>query len=149
MKYKVGVVSGKFRLLHVGHKEVLLKASLESIEQLIVIIHVNEKYKRYSTVEELEKSISEILSSTDKQCKIIATDKIFETIGEWEEYVMNIIGHTSILMFNSKEDYINVKLDNKYIKCITSNDVSVSNIEDDILNNVYVAEEFIKYIKKI
>ncbi len=150
MSYKVGIVSGKFRILHNGHKEVIKKASKEDIDKLVVIIHTNEKYVRYSTINSLTSALEQILEETKKPYEIIKTDQIFNTLSQWEDFIITTIGHKSILMFNSKEDYPNEKLDNKYIKCAQYEGVSATLIEDKLLNNIYdenIVDEFVNKIK--
>ncbi|MFV0289000.1 MAG: AAA family ATPase [Mycoplasmatales bacterium] len=149
--YQVGVVSGKFRLLHKAHKEVLIRATLENIKSLVVIIHDNETIHRYSTLEELRVSIGTILKDTHMPYKIIVCQEIFPDIITWENFVIEQIGHQDILMFNSKEDYENITLDNKFIHCKNLKTISVTEIEKnpyDIEFYEKVAKEFMPYINK-
>lgn len=150
-KYKIGVVSGKFRLLHKGHKEVMIRATLENIEKLVIIIHDNPNINRYSTLSELRIAIGEILREIDFDYEIIICNEIFEETTDWENFVIDKIGHDDILMFNSKEDYENILLKNKYIQCKNLSTISASTIETNPYNIDYyeqVAQEFMPYINK-
>lgn len=66
MNKNIGVVSGKFRILTKGHKEYLVNAMTEKINELHVIICDYEGINRFSTIEELKQSISEILRKYEK-----------------------------------------------------------------------------------
>ncbi len=149
--YKVGVVSGKFRLLHKAHKEVLIRATLEHIESLVVIIHENDSINRYSSLQELRIAIGTILKDVHMDYKIIICNQTFDTIKEWENFVINKVGHDNILMFNSKEEYPNELLDNKFIECKNLKTISSTLIEKNPYDiEVYekVAKEFMPYINK-
>ncbi len=149
MSYEVGVISGKFRILHKGHKEVILKAAKEDIKKLVIICHIHEDYKRYSSIFGLKKALQSILDQTNKPYDIIMTKKKFRTIVEWEEFVMREVNSKNVVMYNSKEDYNNVLLPNKYIKCPGYENVSATEIvlklkEGKISNEI--APEFLPYL---
>ncbi len=149
--YKVGVVSGKFRLLHKGHKEVMIRATLENIDKLVIVIHDNNDIHRYSSISELRIAIGQILSEIDFDYEIIICNESFDSIEGWETFVINKIGHDDILMFNSKEDYDNILLDNKFIECKNLRTISASTIETNPYNIDYyeqIAQEFMPYLNK-
>lgn len=150
-KYKVGVVSGKFRLLHKAHKEVIVRATLENIEKLVIVIHDLKGIERYSTIAELRIAIGEILKDIDMEYEIIICKEEFSNIKKWEQFVIEKVGHNDILMFNSKEDYENILLDNMYINCKNALSVSATKIEQnpyDINSYEQISKEFMPYINK-
>ncbi len=148
---KLGIVSGKFRIFHKGHKDVILKAIQCDIDKLVIVIHNQKSVKRYSTIEELKKSIKEVLKDANKDYEIIYTTKDFNDFDDWEEYILNKFKGWDILMFNSKEDYQNIKLNNTFINCDVPLSLSASNIEEDPFkeeNYNNIPKEFNKFVKK-
>ncbi len=149
---KVGIISGKFRLLHKGHKEALIRASFEKIDKLLVIIDNSNDYKRYSTVENLNIAINETLQGIDHlKHEVIVCSQDVSTIEKWEAYVIDTVGHQNIVMFNSKEDYKNKRLENKFIKCPNSIGVSSTEIEREPFNYenyANIANEFKKFMNR-
>ncbi len=148
---KLGIVSGKFRIFHKGHKDVILKAIQCDIDKLVIVIHNQKDVKRYSTIKELKSSIKEVLKDSKKEYEIIYTTKDFSVFDDWEEYILNKFKGWDILMFNSKENYQNVKLNNTFINCDVPLSLSASNIEEDPFkkeNYNNIPSEFNKFVKK-
>ncbi len=148
---RLGIVSGKFRIFHKGHRDVILKAIQCDIDKLVIIIHNQKDVKRYSTIEELKNSINEILKEVDKEYEIVYTTKNFSDFDEWEEYVLNKFKGWDILMFNSKENYQNIKLNNTFINCDVPLSVSASEIEKNPFgkeNFKNISEEFKSFLKQ-
>lgn len=151
MTYKAGVVSGKFRLLHKAHKEILTRATLENIEQLYIVIINSPNIKRYSTISELRIAIGNMMKDIDMKYTIIISNQEFDDIESLERFVIEQIGHDDILMFDSKDEHKNVLLDNKFITCSASINISSSQIEANpyrIDNYENIAKEFMPYINK-
>lgn len=151
MTYKVGVVSGKFRLLHKAHKELVTRATLESIEELYIIIIDNPSIKRYSSIAELRIAIGNIMKDIDMKYTIVICDREYEQIEDLEKFVIGKVGHDDIVMFDSKDEHPNVLLDNKFITCSASINISSSQIEANpyrIDNYENIAKEFMPYINK-
>lgn len=98
-EYKYGVVAGKFRILHKAHKEFLINAITENIEELHIIICNSNKYERYSTINELQQAISEILRDykTPYYFHIYNEDKqptVDDANEEWDKQVVEYIIET-------------------------------------------------------
>ncbi len=148
---KLGIVSGKFRIFHKGHKDVILKASKYDIDKLIVIIHDQKNIKRYSTIKELENTIHNVLKNEKIEYEIVYTSKEFKNFDIWEDYILEKFEGWDILMFNSKENYKNIKLKNTFINCDVPLTMSASNIEESPFskeNSNYIAEEFKPFLKR-
>ncbi len=151
MTYKAGVVSGKFRLLHKAHKELLTRATLENIEELYIVIIDDPKMRRYSSIAELRIAIGNMMRDIDMKYTIIISEKEFDEIEDLERFIIENIGHNDILMFDSKDEHQNVLLDNKFITCSASINISSSQIEANpyrIDNYENIAKEFMPYINK-
>lgn len=151
MGHKVGVVSGKFRLLHKAHKEVLTRASLEDIEELHIIIIDDSNIKRYSKISELRIAIGNIMRDIDIKYVIHITNCNPYNICELEQFIISKLGHDDIVMFDSKRTYQNIFLDNKFIKCSASRNISSSQIEESpyqVDNYENIAKEFMPYVNK-
>ncbi len=149
--YKVGVISGKFRLLHKAHKELMTRATLENIEELFVVIIDSPSIKRYSSLAELRIAIGNIMRDIDMKYTVVISKTEFESIKDLELFVIENVGHDDILMFDSKDEHPNVLLDNKFITCSASINISSSQIEANpyrIDNYENIAKEFMPYINK-
>lgn len=149
--YKVGAISGKFRLLHKAHKELMTRATLENIDELYIVIIDSPNIKRYSSIAELRIAIGNIMKDIDMKYTIVISNKEFEDIKELEQFIIERVGHDDILMFDSKDKHHNVLLDNKFITCSASINISSSQIEANpyrINNYENIAKEFMPYINK-
>lgn len=149
--YKVGAISGKFRLLHKGHKELMTRATLQPIDELYIVIIDSPELKRYSSIAELRIAIGNIMKEIDMKYTIIISNVEFDNIESLEQFIINSVGHDDILMFDSKEKHPNVLLDNKFITCSASLNISSSQIEANpyrIDNYENIAKEFMPYINK-
>ncbi len=133
---KIGAVSGKFRILHNAHKEYILKATLY-VDVLHIFIVDDPSIERYSSVIETKKAIIQILKGIEIEYYIHIAPKIDSMI-EWDEYVIELLGTTEVIMFNSKEEYSNVKLQTGYINCQHALSISASEIE----KNPYLEHNF-------
>lgn len=150
-QYKVGVVSGKFRLLHKAHKELLTRATLENIDELSIVIIDSPNIKRYSSISELRIAIGNVMKDIDMNYTIVISNQEFSSIEKLEEFIINSVGHDDILMFDSKDEHQNVRLDNKFITCSASINISSSQIEANPYrtdNYENIAKEFMPYINK-
>ncbi len=149
-KYEVGVISGKFRLLNKAHKEFFIRSTLESINKLVIVIFDLSSIKRFSTISELRTAIGEILKEIDIPYEVIICKEEFLDVVDFEDFLINKIGHDNILMFNSKVEYNNVKLNNKFITC-ENYKIASSEIEKNLYKIRYyeqIAKEFMPYINK-
>ncbi len=150
-QYKVGVVSGKFRLLHKAHKELLTRATLENIDELCIVIINSPEMKRYSSISELRIAIGNMMKDIDMSYSIVISENEFADIEQLEDFIIENVGHDDILMFDSKDSHANIKLDNKFITCSASINISSSQIEANpyrIDNYENIAKEFMPYINK-
>lgn len=151
MGHKVGVISGKFRLLHKAHKEVMTRATLEDIEELYIIVINPSHIKRNSTITELRIAIGNMMADIDMKYTIVVTDREYNEITEFEQFIIDQVGHDDIIMFDSKSNYHNVRLANKFITCSASINISSSQIEASpyrMDNYENIAKEFMPYINK-
>lgn len=149
--HKVGVISGKFRLLHKAHKELMTRATLEEITELYIVILDGPQTKRFSTISELRIAIGNIMKDIDMKYTILINPNPEPSVLELEQYVINKIGHDDIVMFDSKEKHQNILLDNKFITCSASINISSSQIEEfpySTENYENIAKEFMPYINK-
>lgn len=154
LKYKTGVVSGKFRLLHKGHKELFIQAS-GLCEKLHVIIDADEKHERYTSVLELKQAIGKIFQSinipnTNFDIHVISK-QITDTL-EWDKKVLELVPECQVI-FNSKEDYPNIILHNEFLTLNEKAEqvVFASVLEKDIYktNNFnLLAKEYQPYLNK-
>lgn len=147
---KVGVVSGKFRIFHKGHKDVILKATQYDIDKLAIIIHDQKSVKRYSSLEDLILCIKDVLKDCDIKYEIIVTRDDYSDFENWEEFILKTFDGDDILMFNSKENYKNIKLKNTYINCDVDINMSASDIEINPFchkSNNEIADEFKPFFK--
>ncbi len=133
---KIGAVSGKFRILHNAHKEYILKSTLY-VDVLHIFIVDDPVIERYSTVIETKKAIIQMLKGIEIEYYIHIAPKI-DSMLEWDEYVIELLGINDIIMFNSKEEYSNVKLQTGYINCQHALSISASEIE----KNPYLEHNF-------
>lgn len=150
-EYQVGVVSGKFRLLHKAHKEVLTRATLEPIKELYIVVFDNPDINRYSSLAELRIAIGNMMKNIYMKYTIIISSDPAQDIAKLEQLVCEHAGHTNILMFDSKEPHRNINLDNKFITCSASINISSTQIEANpyrVDNYENIAKEFMPYINK-
>lgn len=153
---KFGVVAGRFRLLHVGHKEYFIRA-MDCCDELHVFI-CDMDVKRYSTIIETRIAIGTILQKYDTPYKIhIVRREQMKTMQvpsqQWDQYIIDTLrcDKEQIIVFDSKEVYGNVLLKNQYLKTYTPDHVSVSAIEHAPLsahNALYIVPEFIPFMNK-
>lgn len=150
-QYKAGIVSGKFRLLHKAHKELMTRATLENIDELYIVIINSPNIKRYSSIAELRIAIGNMMKGIDMKYSVIISNQEFSSIEALEKFIIEKVGHDDILMFDSKDKHPNILLDNKFINCSASINISSSQIEANpyrIDNYENIAKEFMPYINK-
>ncbi len=161
--YRYGVIAGKFRILHKAHKEFIINAVTENIEELHIIICDKPEYDRYSSINELQYAFSEILREYGVPYYFHLYNEIEATTAEsaneyWDRTVIDFVksihpGATAeeIVAFNSKEAYKNKLIDNKFLKISQRLNDSASDIEGDLYkeeNYLSIAPEFAKYINR-
>jgi hypothetical protein len=123
-------ISGKFRMLHQAHVELLIRAINISENVHIFIVDV-PKYVRFSTVPELKKAFEILLKQlafTNYEIHIINEE--LDSLS-WDKKVLELVPKMEV-MIDSKESYGNQLVGNKYIKLNHSLNISVSSIENDV-----------------
>lgn len=148
---KIGVVSGRFRLLHKAHKEVITRATLEDIDELCIIVIDSPGTKRYSTITELRIALGNMLQGIDLDYQVLVISKEIATTEELEDFVIAHYQHHNIVMYDSRVRYQNVKLMNQFIYCPLSEKITTASIEDnpyEIENYENIAAEFMPYINR-
>lgn len=149
LKYQEAGISGKFRLLHKAHTELLLRATGLASTIHIFIVDMPH-YKRYSTIEELKQAFSKVfqkLGHTSYQLHVINQELQGE---QWDEHILQLAPNIEV-MFDSKEIYGNILIKNDYIELIHTKSISATSIEEnplDYLLNDLIAPEFRPYLNK-
>ncbi len=146
---KYGAVSGKFRILHNAHKEYIVKATLE-VDVLHVFIVDDPQIKRYASIKQTQAAIGKILQELDITYYIHIAPYTTDMLA-WDNYVIETVGHDDIIMYNSKEEYTNVKLETGYINCEHALSISASEIEKNPFadhNFRNIAGEYMPYLNK-
>lgn len=149
-RYGVGVVAGRFRILHKAHKELILKA-YSLCDTLHIIINDDHTIDRIGTIEDIRISIAKVLQGvgghgTRPQFHIHVVDNLSGL--EWDQKVLELVPDMEVI-FNSKEDYCNEILVSEYLNLRSSQDISASQIESDFINNRHlIAHEYRPVINK-
>ena len=153
---KIGVIAGKFRLLHIGHKEYILRA-MDNCDELHIFIY-DDASKRYASLIETRIAIGAILQKygTPYKIHIITADKMQNITCPslaWDQYIIDTIDckPEQIAVFDSKEIHGNIILNNHYLHTYTPEAISVSEIEKAPLsahNAIYIIPEFMPFMNK-
>ena len=145
--YQEAGIAGKFRMLHIAHKELVLRA-IGLCEHVHVFIVDLPSYKRYTTIEELQSAFRAIFASvgfTAYSLHVITEDLSGEA---WDRRVLELAPNINA-MFDSKELYDNILVENAFIPLKSSLDISVSAIEQypyEAYNASLIAREFWPYM---
>lgn len=148
---KVGVVSGRFRLIHKAHKEVITRATLEKIDELCIVVIDSPQTKRYSTISELRIAFGNILQHIDMKYQILILQEKITSTTQLEDLIIDHYQHRNIVMFDSRVKYQNQQLENKFIDCPLSSKITTASIEEnpyEISNYENIATEFMPYINR-
>ncbi|MGL5041896.1 MAG: AAA family ATPase [Culicoidibacterales bacterium] len=133
-KYKNGAVSGKFRLIHMAHKEILIQAA-GLCEHLDIFITQSTSTRYHLTTVEQKRIIASILADIDFKnyhLHIISDDNL--TTLMWDQLLLKHNPQLQVI-FNSKEDYSNILLRNEMLNInyqLNGLPLSVSEIEKDL-----------------
>lgn len=149
LKYKHAGIAGKFRLLHKAHVELILRAICYT-EHLHIFIVDLPTYKRYATIDKLKQSFIEIFRQLDYPNYHIHIIKENLSGQVWDEKLLELVP-TLETMFDSKEVYGNILVNNEFIKLDASSEISVTNIEQNLYDKHYfylITKEFRQYINK-
>ncbi len=156
--YRYGIVGGKFRLLHYAHREYFIQA-IGEVEKLYIVIS-NGDFKRYATLAETQQSIGKIMQNmgfkAGKDYEICIAP-YFSDNEVWENWLIENLAIKNInewIIFNSKEDYKNIKFQNKFLKLESAENIeniSATHIEEDpytLINSNFICKEFLTYMNK-
>lgn len=148
-KYEHAGIAGKFRLLHKAHVELVLR-SLGYTETLHIFIVDVPSYKRYASIDELCESFRLLFEELGvvRYALHVITEEL--TGAAWDQKLLEIVPSLEA-MFDSKEAYGNLLLQNEFIPLNISSDVSVTKIEPAIYNSenfCLIAKPFRQYLTK-
>ncbi len=156
--HKYGIVGGKFRLLHYAHREYFIQAMGE-VEKLYIVISHGD-FKRYATIAETQQSVGKIMqnmgfkSGEDYE---VCVAPYFADNQDWEEWLvknLEVKNKEDWIIFNSKENYKNIKFKNKFLKLESAENIesiSATQIEEDpytLINSNFICKEFLTYMNK-
>lgn len=146
LRYENVVVSGKFRLLHIGHRELLIRAI--GLGNHVSVVICNGNFTRYSSINQLKIAISKIFQSLNFSNYTIHVTNNMEEGEEWDRELLRLVPNLDVIL-NTKEDYKNILIKNLFVECSTPLTVSVSAIETDFYNSCHlVAKEFQPFLNK-
>lgn len=149
-----GAISGKFRIIHVAHKELMIQA-MGKVDHLHVFVCDVPNIKRYATILETKIAIGEILKKYDTPFTIhVLTPTELEDAPapspEWDRLLLSKAGQLDVI-FDSKEAYGNVIIRNEYINLFNSKRISASDIEKNPYGDYeasLIAPEFMRFMNK-
>lgn len=148
-KYQHAGIAGKFRLIHLAHVE-LLKCASDLTEVLHIFIVDMPEYQRYCSIAELLHAFADICATID------ITNYQFHIIQEnvqgiaWDQKLLALVPQLEV-MFDSKEQYGNLLVQNEFLKLKSASTISVTEIEEHFLeakHTSYIAPQFLKYMKQ-
>lgn len=156
--HKYGIVGGKFRLLHYAHREYFIQAMGE-VEKLYIVISDGD-FKRYATIAETQQSIGKIMQNmgfkAGKDYEICIAPYFADNL-DWENWLiksLKVENKEEWIIFNSKEEYTNIKFKNKFLKLESAENIeniSATHIEEDpytLINSNFICKEFLTYMNK-
>jgi len=142
-KYKNAGIAGKFRLLHKAHVELILRA-MSYTETLHVFIVDLPVYQRYASIEDLIACFDMIFAHlTDQNYEIHVMTEELSGLA-WDTRLLELVPELEA-MFDSKEPYDNILVQNQFIALNIGKTVSVTDIEQALYkpeNFALIAEEF-------
>lgn len=156
--YKYGIVGGKFRLLHLAHREYFIQAMGE-VEKLYIVV-TNGNFERYATIFETQQAIGKIMMhmgftvGKDYEIKIAPYTENQDVWEGWLIENLNVQNADDWVIFNSKEDYPNKKFQNKYLKLFSVENIdkiSATALEENpytLVNSNFICQEFLTYMNK-
>ncbi len=156
--HKYGIVGGKFRLLHYAHREYFIQAMGE-VEKLYIVISHGD-FKRYASMAETQQSVGKIMQNMGFKAGEdyeICIAPYFDNNQDWEDWLienLKIQNQDDWIIFNSKENYENIKFKNKFLKLESAaniENISATQIEEDpytLVNSNFICKEFLTYMNK-
>lgn len=151
---KHGAICGKFRIIHVAHKELMIQA-MGKVDHLHIFVCDVPHLKRYATILETKIAIGEILKKYDTPFTIytLSPEELADAPApspEWDRLLLSKAGHIDII-FDSKEVYGNTLIHNEYINLFSSKKISASDIEKNPYGSYessLIAPEFMRFMNK-
>jgi len=148
-KYKNAGIAGKFRLLHKAHVELILRA-MSYTETLHVFIVDLPVYQRYASIDDLIACFDTIFAHlTNQNYEIHVITEELSGLA-WDKHLLELVPELEA-MFDSKEPYDNILVENQFIALNMGKTVSVTNIEQALYkpeNFALIAEEFKYFLTK-
>ncbi|MFV0430726.1 MAG: AAA family ATPase [Alphaproteobacteria bacterium] len=156
--YKNGIVAGKFRLLHLAHREYFIQAMGE-VEKLYIVITEGD-FERYASLAETQQAVGKIMMrmgfKVGADYEIIVAPHT-KSQDEWEDWLIANLAIKDIqdwVIFNSKEDYPNNKFNNHYLELFSVGNIdkiSATALEESpytLVNSNFICQEFLTYMNK-
>ncbi len=156
--YRYGIVGGKFRLLHYAHREYFIQAMGE-VDKLYIVISQGD-FKRYASLAETQQSVGKIMQNMGFKAGEdyeICIAPYFDNNQDWEDWLIEKLDIKNLaewIIFNSKEEYTNIKFKNKFLKLESAaniENISATHIEEDpytLVNSNFICKEFLTYMNK-
>ena len=146
-KITAGAICGKFRIVHMAHKELVLKAS--SIVDELNIFIVDDNCKRYISIDDTISVFKEIAQSVDLSYKIHVINAKSDQY-DWDKMLEKYCGTKDMVVFNSKEDYDNKFINNQFLSLDTPVSLSATDLEKNMYarcNSLFISPEFLNKVK--
>ncbi|MGL4662919.1 MAG: AAA family ATPase, partial [Culicoidibacterales bacterium] len=149
-----GAICGKFRIIHVAHKELMIQA-MGKVDHLHIFVCDVANIKRYASILETKIAIGEILKKYDTPFTIhvLSPQELIDSPApspEWDRLLLSKAGQIDVI-FDSKEVYGNTLLHNEYINLFSSKKISASDIEKNPYGDYeanLIAPEFMRFMNK-
>lgn len=151
---KHGAICGKFRIIHIAHKELMIQA-MGKVDHLHIFICDVPNIKRYASLLETKIAIGEILKKYDIPFTIhtLTSQELIDAPApspEWDRLLLSKAGQLDVI-FDSKEIYGNTLIQNEYITLFSSKKISASDIEKNPYSDYessLIAPEFMRFMNK-
>lgn len=149
-----GAICGKFRIIHIAHKELMIQA-IGKVDHLHVFLCDVPNIKRYASILETKIAIGDILKKYDTPFTIhvLNAEELTNAPAPskaWDQLLISKAGKLDII-FDSKEVYGNTLIVNEYIHLFSSKKISASDIEKNPYGDyesTLIAPEFIRFMNK-
>lgn len=149
-----GAICGKFRIIHIAHKELMIQA-MGKVDHLHIFVCDVANIKRYASILETKIAIGEILKKYDTPFTIhvLSPQELKDAPApslEWDKLLLSKVEKLDVI-FDSKEVYGNTIIHNEYLNLFNSKKISASDIEKnpygDYESNL-IAPEFMRFMNK-
>lgn len=148
-----GAICGKFRIIHIAHKELMLQA-IDKVDHLHIFLCDVPNIKRYASIHNTKQAITDILSKYDTPftIHILSPEELAAAPApsiQWDRLLLSKAPLNVI--YDSKEIYGNTLIPNEYLNLFLSKSISASSIEKnpyDLAEAILIAPEFLRYMQK-